>query len=172
MYPTLKRGDVVILGNKKPQDIKAGVNDGDILVIRGPQYFYDNGIDPFLLNYLPISTPIIHRAIEKKKIDDLWYFKTKGDNSWIPDGSLKIVEKNNTYITAIYDEKKIIYVPESEILGVVSKIIPNNLSESSPVLNSNFIINLDNIKKLEIKAFIKNEGKLEQIRKNNLFEFN
>ena len=51
-----------------------------------------------MLNNIPSDIPIIHRAIEKIKKNHIWFFKTKGDNSWFPDGGIIIKEKTNDYI--------------------------------------------------------------------------
>ena len=68
MEPTLNVGDLVIRGDKDPEDIKADEEDGDILILRGPDYFYDKGFDPVFWGNLEEGTPIIHRAVDKKKL--------------------------------------------------------------------------------------------------------
>ncbi len=55
-----KRGDIIILRGKKPEDIKLG----DVIVFRANKEY-----------------PIIHRVVEKKKLGDEWYFTTKGDHN-------------------------------------------------------------------------------------------
>jgi len=124
MKPTLNRGDLVIKGIKSPEDIKASVSDGDILIIKGPEYYYRNGIDPFFFGYLANNTPIIHRAIDKKKIGDTWYFLTKGDNNLIPDGAMRFLVKKDNYYLVECDLLKAVYIPETEILGIVKVTIP------------------------------------------------
>ncbi len=124
MVPTLNVGDVVIRGYKNPKDIKVGERDGDILIIKGPEYFYQHGYDPIFWNYLDNNTTIIHRAIDKIKINDTWYFMTKGDNNLVPDGSLKFINNSDNYFLIEYNRSNVIFIPESEILGVVIYVIP------------------------------------------------
>ncbi|MHA1294888.1 MAG: signal peptidase I [Promethearchaeota archaeon] len=124
MTPTLNIGDVVIKCEKDPEDIKVGEKKGDILIIKGPQYFYDHGFDPIFWNYLENNTPIIHRAIDKKQINGIWYFLTKGDNNLVPDGGYRIINISENYILIEYNRSKVIYISETEILGVVIFKIP------------------------------------------------
>ena len=158
MCPALNVGDVVVRGSKPSEEIKVGEKDGDILILKGPQYFYEQGVDPIMWNYLEKNTPIIHRAIDKKKIGNIWYFKTKGDNSWAPDGSFRVVEKTNEHILTEYNKSNEIYVPESEVLGVVVKKIPlvDGISQTS-VANTDFMINLEWIERMEVKIFVNNK---------------
>jgi len=158
MCPTLNIGDVVVCGHKNPEEIRVGEQDGDILVLKGPQYFYEHGVDPLMWNYLKKDTPIIHRAIDKKKVGDKWYFKTKGDNSWAPDGVFRVLEKTDEFILTEYNQSNVIYVPESEVLGVVVKKIP--LIVANPqisVANTEFMLNLDWLERMEVKIFINNK---------------
>ena len=53
-----KRGDLILLKGKKPEDIHVG----DMLVFKGTT-----------------PEPIIHRAVNKWKTGDVYYFSTKGD---------------------------------------------------------------------------------------------
>lgn len=124
MSPTLNIGDLVIGGYKDPKDIKVGEKDGDILIIKGPEYYYQQGYDPIFWNYLDNNTPIIHRAIDKKKINDTWYFLTKGDNNLLPDGGFKFKNFSDNYILIEYNRSEVIFIPESEIIGVVIFVIP------------------------------------------------
>ena len=124
MSPTLNVGDIVVRGEKDAEDIKVGEKVGDILILKGPQYFYKNGFDPIFLSYLENNTPIIHRAIDKKKIGEKWYFLTKGDNNLVPDGAYKFLIKQKDYVLIEYDRSKAIYVPETEILGIVVFSVP------------------------------------------------
>lgn len=125
MKPALNRGDLIIKGYKSSEKIIADNKKGDILITKGPQYYYKKGIDPFFFGYLANNTPIIHRAIDKKKIGDTWYFLTKGDNNLIPDGATKFLIKKEDYYLVECDIAKAIYIPESEILGIVKFIIPH-----------------------------------------------
>lgn len=124
MAPALNVGDIVIRGDKDASDIKVGEKNGDILILKGPQFFYENGFDPIFWNYLEENTPIIHRAIDKKKIGDTWYFLTKGDNNLVPDGAYRFLVKKDNYVLIEYDHSKLIYIPETEILGVVIISVP------------------------------------------------
>jgi len=67
MEPTLKVGDLLIVQGVSAESIAAGPKPyGDIIVFKKP------------------SKPdelIVHRAIEKFKIDSKWYFRTQGDNN-------------------------------------------------------------------------------------------
>jgi len=124
MVPTLNVGDIIIRGNVLPEDIEVGEKDGDILILKGPQYYYEHGFDPFFWNYLEENTPIIHRAIDKKKIGDKWYFLTKGDNNWVADGGFKLLNDTNDYVLIEYNSSRAIYISETEILGkVIFKIL-------------------------------------------------
>ncbi|MFX0071734.1 MAG: signal peptidase I [Candidatus Hermodarchaeota archaeon] len=126
MSPTLNVGDLVIRGDIKPEDIKVGEEDGDILILKGPNYFYDKGFDPIFWSNLEEDTPIIHRAIDKKKIGDKWYFKTKGDNNLVADGGYKFVNKSDEYdyVVIEYNSSEVIYISETEILGIVILKVP------------------------------------------------
>ena len=126
MEPTLKVGDLVIRGDKDPEDIKVGEEDGDILILRGPDYYYEKGFDPIFWGNLEEGTPIIHRAIDKKKIGDKWYFKTKGDNNLVADGGYKFTNKTDEYdyVVVEYNSSDVIYISETEVLGIVIFKIP------------------------------------------------
>lgn len=124
MTPTLNVGDLVIRGEKNPENIQVGESDGDILILKGPQYYYEKGYDPRLFNYLANNTPIIHRAIDKKKVNDKWYFLTKGDNNQLPDGGLIILNDSEDYYLVEFNRSSAIYISETEILGIVTFKIP------------------------------------------------
>jgi len=126
MEPTLNVGDLIIRGDKDPEEIKVGEEDGDILILRGPDYFYDEGFDPIFWGNLEEGTPIIHRAIDKKKIGDKWYFMTKGDNNLVADGGYKFINKTDEYdyVVIEYNSSNVIYISETEILGIVIFKIP------------------------------------------------
>jgi signal peptidase I len=124
MTPALGVGDLVIRGYKSPENIHVGETNGDILILRGPQYYYQNGNDPLLWNFLNNNTPIIHRAIDKKRIGDLWYFLTKGDNNELPDGALNLLNNSEDYLLIEFNSSNSIYIPETEILGIVFMKIP------------------------------------------------
>ncbi len=158
MCPALNVGDVVVRGHKPPEEINVGEQDGDILILKGPQYFYEQGVDPIMWNFLEKGTPIIHRAIAKKKIGKTWYFKTKGDNSWAPDGSFRVLEKNHEYILTEYNKENEIFIPEQEVLGIVVKKIPLiDVKPQLSVANSEFILNPDWLERMEVKIFVNNK---------------
>jgi signal peptidase I len=126
MEPTLNVGDLVVRGDKDPEDILVGEEKGDILILRGPDYFYKKGFDPIFWGNLEEGTPIIHRAIDKKKIGDKWYFKTKGDNNIVSDGGYRFINKTKDYeyLVVEYNNSEVIYISETEILGIVIFKIP------------------------------------------------
>jgi signal peptidase I len=124
MAPTLNYGDLIIMTKKNPENILADKDNGDILIIRGPEYFYNRGFDPSFWNHLDNKTPIIHRAIDKKKINSTWHFLTKGDNNIAPDGSYAYLNKSNDYYLIEVNTSDGIFIPESEIVGVVLFKIP------------------------------------------------
>jgi len=126
MAPTLNVGDFVVRGDKDAEDIKADEEDGDIVILRGATYFYENGFDPIFWGNLDGDIPIIHRAIDKKKIDGKWYFKTKGDNNMVADGgyTFKNKSKDYDYIVIEYNDSEVIYICETEVLGIVLFAIP------------------------------------------------
>ena len=124
MSPTLNIGDLVIASLKDPDNIVAEENSGNILVIKGPEYFYKMGFDPSFWNFLDNNTPIIHRAIDKKKINETWYFLTKGDNNRAPDGSYSYINRSEDYLLIELNYSNGIFIPENEILGIVLFKIP------------------------------------------------
>ncbi|TFF98842.1 MAG: signal peptidase I [Promethearchaeota archaeon] len=124
MRPTLNIGDLVLKTYKNPNEIHAGEENGDILVLKGPQYFYQKGFDPLFWNNLPNNTLIIHRAIAKKTINNTWYFLTKGDNSLFPDGAYNLINNSENYKLIEINNSEGIYVPETEILGIVAFKVP------------------------------------------------
>lgn len=155
MYPTLNIGDIVVIKEKDPEEIVAGEKYGDILILKGPRYFYENGVDPIIWNNLPHDFPIIHRVINKIKIGELWYFQTKGDNSWMPDGCFQLKNKNKKYAILEYKYKKDLYVPETEILGVVIKKIPVKGKTYQEEKLADFLLDIKNYKKIEVKVYFK-----------------
>jgi signal peptidase I len=62
---TLHVGDIIIIQQMKPEDLKANYPNSDIIVYRNP-----TGV-----------TPIVHRIVEKQEINGTLYFKTKGDGN-------------------------------------------------------------------------------------------
>jgi len=124
MEPTLNIGDLTFKNEKDPDEINANENNGDILVLRGPQYFYQKGYNPIFWNNLPNNTLIIHRAIAKKIINNTWYFLTKGDNNLYPDGAYNLLNNSEEYKLIQINCSDGIYVPETEVLGIVVFKIP------------------------------------------------
>jgi len=93
MRPTLQVGDLILVqGGLNASEITAAPKpDGDILVFRRSNQL------------------IVHRAINKKKEGDIWYFETRGDNNtssdgWIPEQNVvgKVVEINPPFWTYNY----------------------------------------------------------------------
>lgn len=126
MSPTLNIGDLVFIQKRNISNIEVGSSDGDILVIRGPNYYYANGLNQFFFNDLKNNTPIIHRAINKKNIDNKSYFLLKGDNNLLVDGGYKIINfsEDLDFFFIEYNKSDAIYVCEDEILGVYVFKIP------------------------------------------------
>ena len=64
---TLHKGDVIIIQQVNPADLKVNYPDSDIIV-------YENPTDP-------TSTPIVHRLVSVENINGTLYFQTKGDGN-------------------------------------------------------------------------------------------
>jgi signal peptidase I len=62
---TLHVGDIIVIQQVNPADLKANYPDSDVIVYRNP-----NGV-----------TPIVHRIVAKQEINGTLYFKTKGDGN-------------------------------------------------------------------------------------------
>ena len=123
MEPNLYHGDLVIVMDKEPVDIQAGSQDGDIVVIKGPEYYTDQGAEPDFWS-TPNNTKIIHRVIDKKLINGTWYFLTKGDNNVMVDGSIRTIIKSEDYSIFEYNESNGVYITEDAIMGVIVFKIP------------------------------------------------
>ncbi|MBD3352525.1 MAG: hypothetical protein GF364_13635 [Candidatus Lokiarchaeota archaeon] len=125
MSPTINIGDVVYYTHIENDIDDSGIEIGDIIVIKGPQYFYENGLDPYIWSYINNGTPIIHRAINKhyNEVEEEWYFETKGDNNEFSDGCLRGIFDDG-YGTFDLNFSNPILVPETEIIGIVHYIIP------------------------------------------------
>ena len=104
MVPAINVGDLLVVGNKAPQDIKVGTLDnhtGDVII-------YDpNGLWPEDYLALTDGEPIVHRVIGEYKnaTDGLYYFETAGDYNHCPDPPCSGTP---------------IWVPHTHILGVVT----------------------------------------------------
>lgn len=95
MEPSIREGDLLFVMGANPEDIKNGTveeKNGDVIV------FDARG----LWTGAP-EEPIVHRVVDKYLVGDTWYFRTKGDDNWLPDKAP---------------------VPESCIIGVVIGGIP------------------------------------------------
>ncbi len=127
MKPTINVGDLVFATKADPSDIVASKEKGDILVIRGPQYFLAKGYPKEFLN-LPNNTPIIHRAIEKyyDPGSNQWFFITQGDANQFVDGGWNFLNRsdNGSYFLLEYNRSNVISVPQSEIIGKIYFTIP------------------------------------------------
>jgi len=126
MSPNLNIGDLIFIQKKNISSIEVGFPDGEILVIRGPNYYYENGLSQIFFNNLKNNTPIIHRAIDKKIIVNKSYFLMKGDNNLLVDGGYKIINLSEdfNFFFIEYNKSDAIYVCEDEILGVFVFKIP------------------------------------------------
>ncbi len=126
MYPTLRIGDLIFAAKQSPADINANEKDGDILVLRGPNYYYENELNPIFLHYLENNTPIIHRAIDKRIENNKYYFLMKGDNNHQVDGGYQLLNfsESGDFFLVEYNKTNAIYVSEDELLGVLEYIIP------------------------------------------------
>ncbi|MHA1104592.1 MAG: S26 family signal peptidase [Promethearchaeota archaeon] len=123
MEPNFYHGDLVVIMDKEPADIQAGSQDGDIVVIKGPEYYTDQGAEPDFWS-TPNNTKIIHRVIDKKLINGTWYFLTKGDNNVMVDGSIRTIIKSEDYSIFEYNESNGVYITEDAIMGVIVFKIP------------------------------------------------
>ncbi|MHA1342098.1 MAG: S26 family signal peptidase [Promethearchaeota archaeon] len=124
MEPTIKIGDMVLYQEVNASDIYADTNSGDIIVIKGPEYFYQHGVSPMLWG-VKNGTPIVHRAINKiyNFSDGKWYFETKGDYNQFSDGCIRGNFRDG-YGIFVVNYSNPIFIPETEILGKVTIIIP------------------------------------------------
>ncbi len=126
MYPNLNIGDLIYVEKKNSSNIKVGSIEGDILVIQGPDYYYENGLNPFFFNNLLNNTPIIHRVVGKIQKNEKYYFLMKGDNNLLVDGAYKIINSSEdySYFFIEYNKSDAIYVSEDVVLGVYIFKIP------------------------------------------------
>ena len=91
----------IILAVDSPIVVVEGISmiptyyDGDLLVIKGVT---DKGTIEAFRDIVVFHSPadwntlIVHRVISCSFTNDIWYFRTKGDNNSIPDG---IISENN-----------------------------------------------------------------------------
>ena len=125
MSPTINVGDLVIYSPCATNDLYANHEKGDIVVIKGPEYYYQNGVDPYLWNNLPNGTKIVHRLVHRYFDDKTgdYFFETRGDNNDFSDGCLKGDYEDGYGIFKI-NESDPILIPDSEIIGRIDLIIP------------------------------------------------
>jgi signal peptidase I len=97
---TLHVGDIIIIQQVNPADLKVNYPNSDIIVYKNP-----NGV-----------TPIVHRIVERQEINGTLYFKTKGDGN----GPITYPSVPN-YYDNIPDSKG---VPQNLIEGKVILRIP------------------------------------------------
>lgn len=116
MQPFLFYNDLIITEKKHASEIQIG----DIIVIRGPDYFYSEGFDPIFWNYYPNGSYIIHHVLDRKIINDSLFFMTgiMGNEEYI-DGMFLIINKSVNYLLIEYNRSNVIYIPQTEILGVM-----------------------------------------------------
>jgi len=69
---TLHVGDIIIIQSVNPEDLSADYPNSDIIVYQKPT-----------LSGNTQATPIVHRIVEKYKVDGIWYFQTKGDGNGV-----------------------------------------------------------------------------------------
>ena len=123
MNPKFYKDDLLIRKNVDP--VKILVND--VVIISSPKYYYEQGFDPIFWNFYPNSSYLIHRIVEKRKINDTWFFVTQGDQSqWRPDGIFKTIIKIDDYSYFKFELNKTnrVLIPQEAILGVVEVRIP------------------------------------------------
>ncbi len=82
MIPTLRIGDIITVhGSLNFTEVKAASKpNGDILVFKNPY-----GTMKRVYWFFKAPELIVHRAIEKKYENGMWYFRTQGDNNPFPD---------------------------------------------------------------------------------------
>ena len=78
MIPTLRVGDIIsVRGGLNFSEVEFGPNpDGDILVFKNPY-----GTMKRVYWFFKAPELIVHRAVDKKYEDGMWYFRTQGDKN-------------------------------------------------------------------------------------------
>lgn len=121
MAPTLRVGDLVITEQKEADKIEVN----DLVLIKGPEYYYEQGFDPIFWGFLPNNTVFVSRILEKKIINDTHYFLTCQDNGFYSvNGMFRTLISSENYSLYEYNASDCIYIPESAILAYISLIIP------------------------------------------------
>jgi len=116
----------------------------DIVIIKSPKYFYEQGFDPIFWDFYPNNSYIIHRVIEKKKVNNTWFFMTQGDQSpWKPDGNFNTIEKigDYDYFKFELNETNKVFIDQGAIIGVIKFKIPilSIISKNSLLIFSIYI---------------------------------
>ena len=123
MSPTFYKDDILIRKNVDPENIFVN----DIVIISSPKYYYEQGFDPIFWKFYPNSSYLVHRIVEKKKINNTWFFITQGDQlKWKPDGLFKTIEKIGDYDYFKFELNKSnqVLITQEAIIGVVQSKIP------------------------------------------------
>ena len=141
LAPNFYEDDILVRKNIAPEMILVN----DIVIIKSPKYFYEQGFDPIFWDFYPNESYIIHRVIEKKKLNNTWYFMTQGDRSpWKPDGNFKTIEKigNYDYFKFELNETNQVFIPQEAIIGVIIYKIPilSIISKNSNIIFSTNIL--------------------------------
>lgn len=105
MEPTIPTGSLVFIKKANADEIIANRTNGDIIVYMLP----NTKVYDFFIFVIYDPLPIMHRAIDKREINDKIYVLTKGDANLLPDGN-----PNNP----------LTWVPEDRIIGKVIWYFP------------------------------------------------
>jgi signal peptidase I len=123
MSPTFYKDDILIGKTIDPENIMVN----DVVIIKSPKYYYEQGFDPIFWNFYPNNSYLVHRIVEKKMINSTWFFVTQGDQSqWKPDGIFKTIEKTGNYDYFKFELNKTnrMLITQEAIVGVVQFKIP------------------------------------------------
>jgi signal peptidase I len=121
MAPTLRVGDLLITEQKEADKIEVN----DLVLIKGPDYYYKQGFDPLFWGFLPNNTVFVSRILDKKIINGTHYFLTCQDNGFYPiNGMFRTLISTENYSLYEYNTSNCIYIPENAILEVVTSKIP------------------------------------------------
>jgi len=121
MAPTLRIGDLVLTERKEG----AKIEFNDLVIIKGPEYYYELGFDPIFWGFYPNNTVFISRIIDKKLINGTYYFLTCQDNGLYPvNGMFRTLISTENYSLYEYNASNCIYIPEHAILGTITSKIP------------------------------------------------
>ena len=159
LAPIFYKDDLLVRENVAPDMISVD----DIVIIRSPRFFYEQGFDPVFWDFYPNTSYIIHRIIEKKKVNSTWFFMTQGDLSpWKPDGNFKTIEKigNYDYFKFELNKTNKVFINQEAIIGVIIFKIPilSVISKNSTLIFSTHILLIISIS-LKIKMMDKRKLK-------------